>query len=136
MSKNLSAGKLSHRLLTGLQLNETIARLAMDAQGRKDAASSRIYLTDALNSVIAQMSDEGDAQVRSSYGYSPYGDSTAIGADETGDPIQYTRRENDGTGLYYYRARYCDPVMKRFISRDSIELEGGWNRYVYVGGIR
>ena len=50
-----------------------------------------------------------------------------------------TGRENDGaqggTGggeLYYYRARYYDPVLKRFISSDPIGLAGGLNTYGYV----
>jgi len=65
------------------------------------------------------------------YAYSPYGETTALGADE-GNPIQYTARENDGTGLYYYRARYYDPVLKRFVSEDPIGLAGGVNMYAYV----
>ncbi|MFZ1548664.1 MAG: RHS repeat-associated core domain-containing protein, partial [Candidatus Nitrotoga sp.] len=32
------------------------------------------------------------------------------------------------------RARYFDPVLKRFISADPIGLGGGVNRYTYVGG--
>ncbi len=63
--------KLSHRLLTGLQLDETIARIAVNSSGQKDAANSRIYLTDALNSVIAQLGDDASANIQNSYGYSP-----------------------------------------------------------------
>jgi RHS repeat-associated protein len=47
---------------------------------------------------------------------------------------QYTSRENDATGLLYYRARYYDPVLKRFISSDPIGLAGGMNMYAYVEG--
>ncbi|MEK7079134.1 MAG: RHS repeat-associated core domain-containing protein, partial [Patescibacteria group bacterium] len=36
-------------------------------------------------------------------------------------------------GLNYYRARYYDPQLKRFISEDPIGLEGGINVYAYVG---
>jgi RHS repeat-associated protein len=57
-----------------------------------------------------------------------------VGPDSANNPNQYTSRENDNTGLYYYRARYYDPVMKRFISSDPIGLAGGWNTYAYVGG--
>jgi RHS repeat-associated protein len=47
---------------------------------------------------------------------------------------QYTGRENDATGLYYYRARYYSPAFQRFISEDPIGLAGGINQYSYVEG--
>lgn len=65
------------------------------------------------------------------YAYSPYGEATALGPDG-GNSLQYTGRENDGTGLYYYRARYYDPVLKRFVSEDPIALQAGPNFYGYV----
>ena len=52
----------------------------------------------------------------------------------TATPFQYTGQENDGTGLYYYRARYYNPVWGRFISSDPIGFGGGMNTYAYVGG--
>ena len=61
--------------------------------------------------------------------------------DPDDNAVQYTGREKDGaqggTGggeLYYYRARYYDPVLKRFISSDPIGLMGGLNTYQYVEG--
>jgi len=126
--------KLSRRLLTGLSQDETIARMAVDQTGNKDAAASRLFMTDALNSVIAQLNDEDSATVANSYAYSPYGESQTIGPDATSNPIRYTSRENDGTELYFYRARYYDPVLKRFISSDPIGLHGGRNFYAYVEG--
>jgi len=36
--------------------------------------------------------------------------------------------------LYYYRARYYDPVSKQWLSEDPIGLAGGINLRVYVGG--
>jgi RHS repeat-associated protein len=57
-----------------------------------------------------------------------------VGPDSANNPNQYTSRENDNTGLYYYRARYYDPVMKRFVSSDPIGLAGGINTFAYVGG--
>lgn len=72
--------------------------------------------------------------LQSSYAYSPYGETVTLGPDE-GNTLQYTGRENDGTGLYYYRARYYDPGLKRFVSEDPIGLAGGdVSLYAYVGG--
>jgi RHS repeat-associated protein len=49
------------------------------------------------------------------------------------NPLQYTAREDDGTGLYYYRARYYSPEMRRFITEDPIGLEGDdVNFFAYV----
>lgn len=64
--------------------------------------------------------------------YEPFGQTTVTGP--TGGTFQYTGRENDGTGLYYYRARYYHPTLGRFISEDPIEFGGGQtNLYSYVG---
>ncbi|KAA8919498.1 hypothetical protein CEK64_12140, partial [Xanthomonas sontii] len=38
------------------------------------------------------------------------------------------------SGLYYYRARYYQPNLGRFISEDPIRLSGGINSYAYVNG--
>jgi RHS repeat-associated protein len=50
------------------------------------------------------------------------------------NPFQYTGRENDGDGLYFYRARYYDALQGRFISQDPIGLRGGMDVYAYVHG--
>ena len=47
----------------------------------------------------------------------------------------YTGREWDPeTGPYYYRARYYEPSVGRFISSDPIGYDGGINFYSYVSG--
>lgn len=98
---------------------------------RYSASGNRSLLTDALGSVIAQADDSATIQTR--YDYSPYGETQITGTDD-GNPVQYTARENDATGLLYYRARYYDPQLKRFISEDPIGLNGGINVYAYVEG--
>jgi len=115
-------------LITGLALDDAIARVSR-VQG---LTQMRTYVSDALGSVLAQTTQA--QAVDSGYAYSPYGETMALGVDATGSPIQYTGRENDGTGLYFYRMRYYDPVLKRFISRDPIGLAGGMNEFGYVGG--
>ncbi|MFD0668894.1 RHS repeat-associated core domain-containing protein [Ramlibacter sp. MAHUQ-53] len=127
-------GRLSHRLLTGLRLDEGIARLALDSNGKPSAEGGRVLLTDALNSVIAELRAEAGAGLGNTYAYSPYGETAVRGNHDAGNPVQYTGRENDGTGVYYYRARYYDPVIGRFVQSDPIGLAGGINTYEYVGG--
>lgn len=110
-------------LLTGLGIDERFAR--------DDAAYGRTYfLTDALGSTLA-LTDASGA-VRQTYAYEPYGEVASSG--DSDNPYQYTGRENDGTGLYYYRARYYSPGMKRFIAEDPMGLDAGLNEYAYVNG--
>ena len=61
--------------------------------------------------------------------YDAYGNS--IGSMRT--RYGYTGRERDSlTGLMYYRARFYDPQLGRFISEDPIGLTGGINSFAYV----
>ena len=81
------------------------------------AGTTSNFLTDALGSPIA-VTDAGGT-VQTEYTYEPFGKTTVTGASNT-NPYQYTGRENDGTGLYYYRARYYHPQLQRFVSEDPI----------------
>jgi RHS repeat-associated protein len=110
-------------VLTSLNIDEALARYT--------ASGARIFLTDILNSVLAQTG--ADRSILNYYEYSPYGEAAALGPDD-GNSIQFTARENDRTGLYYYRSRHYDPVLKRFISEDPIGMAGGVNVYAYVEG--
>ncbi|MBA8889701.1 RHS repeat-associated protein, partial [Dokdonella fugitiva] len=99
---------------------------------RDDAGGRRYFLTDHLGSTTA-LSDSG-GNVTARYSYSPYGDSSMTvlqGAAPT-NSYQYTGRENDGAGLYYYRARYYSPGMRRFTQEDPLGLGDGPNPYAYV----
>jgi RHS repeat-associated protein len=58
---------------------------------------------------------------------------TPTGLTGTIPQYGYTGREPDATGLIYYRARYYDPTLGRFISRDPTGFAGGdINLYTYV----
>ena len=123
VSQELTGTSVKATLLGGLRLDEVFRRT--------DAAGARTFLTDGLGSALALADDTGVA--RTQYTYTPYGATTATG-DASSNPFQYTGRENDGTGLSYYRARYYSPNLSRFISEDPIGLEGGPNPYAYVLG--
>ena|SRR6266849_2945757 len=59
-------------------------------------------------------------------------ETTSSGA-ATSNSFVYTGRELDATGLYFYRARYYNPQLQRFISEDPIGFNGGdVNLYAYV----
>ncbi len=116
----LQGSSVGTTYLTGLQIDEVLA--IYSNQGNRTA------LTDALGSVLALTDDTQAA--KTSYSYSPFGETTQAG--EGGNALQYTGRENDGTGLYYYRARYYMPDLKRFASPDPIGLEGGINEAAYA----
>jgi RHS repeat-associated protein len=98
---------------------------------RTDTNGTQTYLTDALGSILGLTDANGN--VTTQYTYEAYGKTTASGAAND-NAFQYTGRENDGTGLYFYRARYYDPETSRFISEDPIGLAGGINGYAYVDG--
>jgi RHS repeat-associated protein len=121
--KNQS-GAVTANYIRGLNIDEPLTRIKADG-------TIRHYVTDALGSVIALTDDTG--VVKTTYSYDPFGNTTVSG-EASDNPFQYTGRENDGTGLYYYRARYYSPELQRFISEDPIGLAGGdTNYFAYVG---
>ena len=110
-------------ILTGLGIDERFAR--------DDGGTRSYFLTDALGSTVALANAGGTLLQR--YQYDPYGNVSTTGG--ASNPYQYTGRENDGTGLYYYRARYYSPALGRFISEDPAGFAGGQdNFYAYVDG--
>jgi RHS repeat-associated protein len=98
---------------------------------RTTGGQTQTYQSDALGSVLRLSDAQGNKLV--DYTYDAYG-ATASDALANTNGFQYTGRENDGLGLYFYRARYYKPVWGRFISQDPIGLAGGENLYAYVGG--
>jgi RHS repeat-associated protein len=117
------SGTPTANITAGLNLDEWYLR--------SDSAGARYLLADALGSTIALA--DGAGAIQTSYTYEPYGETAASGS-ASANPLKYTGREDDGTGLYYYRARYYQPGIKRFVAEDPIGLLGGPNLYAYVGG--
>jgi RHS repeat-associated protein len=96
---------------------------------RTDASGAGNSLTDALGSTLALTDSSGNTLAQ--YTYEPFGKTTSTGGST--NSFQYTGRENDGTGIYFHRARYYNPQLQRFISEDPIGFRGGINGYAYVG---
>lgn len=97
---------------------------------RQTGSGQEYYHLDVLGSSLVLSNGLGASTT--SYTYDPFGQTTVTGASS--NAFQFTGRENDGTGLYFYRARYYSPTFQRFISEDPIGAAGGGeNFYGYVG---
>jgi RHS repeat-associated protein len=84
------------------------------------AGTTSNFLTDALGSPIAVTDNTGVVQTE--YTYDPFGKTTFARASNS-NSFQYTGRENDGMGLYYYRTRFYYSQLQRFVSEDPFNLE-------------
>ncbi len=97
------------------------------------------YHYDGLGSVRTITNNTG-ATIET-YTYDVYGKPTIYNAagqevaeSQLGNRFYFTGREFDNeTGLYYYRARYYNPELGRFMSPDPMGLIDGPNLYTYCG---
>ena len=118
---------INANLLTG-GIDQTFMR----GTGTGSTATLNWVLPEANNSTVITANAAGTIQ--KSYAYDAYGNTTP-GAGTDANSQQYTGRENDGNGLYYYRNRYYMPGCMRFISEDPIGWASGQaDDYAYVGG--
>ena len=107
------------------------APLAMVAGS--DTASMRYFHRDALGNVAALTDQSGTVVQRLDYG--PWGaleQITGTVADTNRLRWKGLLWEGDSTKLYYVRARWYDPVSRRFISEDPSGLAGGINQYAFA----
>jgi len=102
-------------------------------------AMAYYYHHNALGSVIALT--DANANLTERYEYDAYG--TPDFLDANYNPLPYTstnpylftgRRWDNETQLYYYRARYYNPKLGRFMQRDPLGYVDGMNMMEYVGG--
>jgi len=100
----------------------------LDKKIRQNNGRLSYFHADQVGSIIALTDNDGN--LTSLAGYDSFG-------HQVGRPISrysFTGRELDtDTDLYYYRARWYDSEIGRFISEDPIGLNGGENFYAYVG---
>ncbi len=105
---NYSTAASTSTLLNGPGLDERYAR----TQGGVTLS----ILSDALGSTMNLVKAAG--AMTATFSYEPYGTTTQSGTDNTA--FRFTGREEDGTGLTYFRARYYSPRLSRFVSEDLL----------------
>ncbi len=104
----------------GAYIDEPLAELR--------SGSSSYYEADGLGSISSISGSSGTS--RNTYSYDSFGNLTAS-SGTLRNYFEYTGREFDPeTNLYYYRARYYDQTIGRFLSEDP--WNQGPNLYAYV----
>ncbi len=94
------------------------------------AGAISYYEADGLGSVTSLTDSSGSAVA--AYTRDNFGKALTT-ADTIGNRFRYTAREwDDETGLYYYRARYYDPVLGRFITEDPTGVGGSISPFAYT----
>jgi RHS repeat-associated protein len=119
--KQINAGTVTDYVFVGDQI---IAKLA--------AGTTYFFHQDQLGNTRFVTSSK---RINFSSNYEPFG--PQYGASYTDQVYKYTGKPQDSvTGLYYYGARWYDPTIGRFISRDPkpgrLSVPGNLNPYVYA----
>ena len=137
---NTSGGTLplANKYVYGDYIDEPVMMVNVSAGNEADY----YFHQNNLYSVAVLTSQAG--VVQEYYAYTAYGSPTILNSSLqampqslVGNPYMYTgRRLDPETGLVYYRARYYDPGLGRFIGRDRIGYSGGVSLYVYVKDAR
>ena len=101
----------------GLNLDEPLAML--------QSSTTSYYSLDALGSVSSL--SNGAGALAQTYTFDSFGNQTASSGSLT-NPFRFAGRELDSeTGLYYFRARYYDSKIGRFLSENPVGFQGGDN---------
>jgi RHS repeat-associated protein len=118
-----SSGALVTRYTQTLNIDEPLAEFR--------SGGSAYYEADGLGSVTSLSSLAGS--VANTYTYDSSGNVVTF-TGTLSNPFRYAAREFDPeTGEYYYRARYYDSTIGRFISEDPAGYSSGVNFYPYAG---
>jgi len=92
-----------------------------------------LYCYHSDKSLSIRLVTDSSSEISASYRYTAFGEIE----NQTGNfdsDYSYTGREKDNeTGLYFYRTRYYNPSIGRFISEDAVGAISDINLYKYVG---
>jgi RHS repeat-associated protein len=117
-----SAGNLIARYIHGPGIDAPLAGYR--------GSTSEFYEADALGSITSFTNTSG--VINQTYVYDSFGNTSSTTGTFV-QPFRYAGREFDTeTGLLYYRARFYDPAIGRFISEDPVGFVAGGNFYAYV----
>jgi RHS repeat-associated protein len=94
--------------------------------------STAYYHNDMVGNVTALV--DTNQQMAARYLYEPFGRIIAMsGPLAAANTYRFSGKEaHDPSGLVYYLYRYYEPSLQRWINRDPIEEEGGYNLYQFV----
>jgi RHS repeat-associated protein len=117
------AGTQTHRYLYGTNIDQVLA---------DETPTSMVWALADHQGTVRDLIDNG-GNVVEHLSYDSFGNLTSTPTFDF--RYGYTGRERDDeTGLEYYRARYYDSAVGRFISEDPIGFDAGdTNIYRYVG---
>ena len=118
---NATGGEVAH-YVQGVNVDEPLAM--------QRGTTTDYYEVDGLGSVSSLSSSAGG--LANTYTYDSFGNTTNSTGSVT-NFLRYTAREFDTeTNLYFYRARYYDSSIGRFLSEDPIRFRGGPDFYRYA----
>jgi RHS repeat-associated protein len=120
IAKETTGGVVTN-YLQGIGIDEPVM---MERAGAKS-----YYFSDGLGSIRELTDSVGTIQ--NNYTYGAWGELRAQNVTAPNN-YGYTGREFAEEGSYFYRARYLDPGVGRFVSKDPIGFRGGMNLYGYV----
>jgi RHS repeat-associated protein len=118
-------GNQTHRYLYGPGVDQILAD--------ENASGQVLWALSDNQGTVRDLVDSAET-IQNDITYDSFGQITSQTNPTVDTRYGYTGREFDAqTGQYYYRARYYDPGVGRFISEDPIEFDAGDpNLYRYV----
>jgi RHS repeat-associated protein len=127
LESEYSGSQLQAKYFRGSSTDELVAAWMVDSDGKlkpylfhQDQVTSNTAVSGHNGGTTQSVKYQAFGQTQSTTGASP-------------SRLKYTGREDDSTGLYYYRARYYDPQIGRFVSEDPLGFGAGdVNFYQYT----